>query len=193
HLWRPARFARLLERFAAAPAPNPVLPEGDFEAAIAAAGKPVGKRRPTDVLARLERLAEDARVPPIPEAQVAALTRILGLRAPASEALEVLHGLGSVLPTLGPATEAFSARLEALRSYGFVPEALPFEGSYGRTSMEYYDGFVFGFLAPDRPDLPVLASGGRYDALTRVLGGAAGGVPAVGGILRPEALLEVVP
>ncbi len=48
--------------------------------------------------------------------------------------------------------------------------ALDFEGSYGRTHMEYYDGFVFGFYAEARPDLPPVATGGRYDALTRALG-----------------------
>ena len=30
---------------------------------------------------------------------------------------------------------------------GIDAERLPFEASYGRTSMEYYDGFVFGFYA----------------------------------------------
>jgi ATP phosphoribosyltransferase regulatory subunit len=37
---------------------------------------------------------------------------------------------------------------------------LPFEASFGRTTMEYYDGFVFGFLAPSRPDLPPVAPAG---------------------------------
>ena len=38
--------------------------------------------------------------------------------------------------------------------------------------MEYYDGFVFGFTEA-RPDLPPVATGGRYDALTRCWGGGA--------------------
>jgi len=42
--------------------------------------------------------------------------------------------------------------------------------------MEYYDGFVFAFEDA--------ASGGRYDALTRVLGDGKP-VPAVGGVIRP--------
>jgi ATP phosphoribosyltransferase regulatory subunit len=62
---------------------------------------------------------------------------------------------------------------------------LDFEGSFGRTTLEYYDGFVFGFQAAARPDLPPVAAGGRYDALTRVLG-AGRAVPAVGGVIRPE-------
>jgi ATP phosphoribosyltransferase regulatory subunit len=67
---------------------------------------------------------------------------------------------------------------------------LDFEGSYGRTSLEYYDGFVFGFYAENRPDLPVIASGGRYDALTEVLGHGRS-IPAVGGVIRPEYVLAI--
>ena len=58
--------------------------------------------------------------------------------------------------------------------------------------MEYYDGFVFGFYAPARPDLPPIATGGRYDALTRLLGRGRS-IPAVGGVVRPDLLLEVAP
>ena len=49
--------------------------------------------------------------------------------------------------------------------------------------MEYYDGFVFSFHAA--ADMPPVASGGRYDALTAVLGQGRS-IPAVGGIIRPH-------
>ena len=65
---------------------------------------------------------------------------------------------------------------------------MAFEASYGRTTLEYYNGFVFGFTPENRPDLPQIAQGGRYDALTSALGRA---MPAVGGIIRPEALLSL--
>jgi ATP phosphoribosyltransferase regulatory subunit len=52
--------------------------------------------------------------------------------------------------------------------------------------MEYYDGFVFGFVGP-RDDLPAVATGGRYDALTAVLGQGRA-IPAVGGVIRPDIL-----
>jgi ATP phosphoribosyltransferase regulatory subunit len=69
-------------------------------------------------------------------------------------------------------------------------ENLEFETSYGRTSMEYYDGFVFGFYAEGRADLPPIATGGRYDALTSVLGQGRS-IPAVGGVMRPAMILAV--
>ena len=74
---------------------------------------------------------------------------------------------------------------------GIDVDALAFEAEFGRTTLEYYDGFVFGAVARGRPDLPPVASGGRYDALTRVLGGGRS-LPAVGGILRPEALVALI-
>lgn len=98
--------------------------------------------------------------------------------------------LRKVAPMLGSAAEQLEARAQALADTGIDVSSLPFEASYGRTTLEYYDGFVFGFHAPDRPDLPQIAQGGRYDALTRVVGGD-NGVPAVGGIIRPEAVLAL--
>ena len=79
--------------------------------------------------------------------------------------------------------------MAALDARGVGAADLPFEAAFGRTTLEYYDGFVFGFFAEGRPDLPVVASGGRYDALTAVLGQGRS-IAAVGGVIRPEALLE---
>ena len=45
-------------------------------------------------------------------------------------------------------------------------------------------------VAIDRADLPAVASGGRYDALTRALG-QGDTIPAVGGVIRPTQALEV--
>ena len=73
-------------------------------------------------------------------------------------------------------------------------ETVRFDASHGRRTMEYYDGMTFSFTSAANPDWPPVASGGRYDALTAVLGQGAGGgqapgqgrgIPAVGGIIRP--------
>jgi ATP phosphoribosyltransferase regulatory subunit len=94
-----------------------------------------------------------------------------------------LRGITPLLPAIAPAVDRFARRLDALSTRGIDVETLPFEASHGRTAMEYYDGFVFSFLGPD-PGLPPVASGGRYDALTRVLGQGRS-IPAVGGVIRP--------
>jgi ATP phosphoribosyltransferase len=101
-----------------------------------------------------------------------------------------LHDLAVDMPALAPAVARFDARLDALAARGIDVTALEFEGSYGRTTLEYYDGFVFGFYAEGRPDLPPVATGGRYDALTRQLGRGRE-IPAVGGVIRPELALAI--
>ena len=81
------------------------------------------------------------------------------------------------------------ARMDAMAGRGIDVDNLEFEGSYGRTSLEYYDGFVFGFYAVDRPELPPVATGGRYDALTAQMGQGRA-VPAVGGVIRPDLVVS---
>ncbi len=184
HLWRPARFQVLLERFSQPPG-------GADRAPKTPQSKVLGKRTPAEVAARLAHLAEDAHTPALEAREVAMIHDLLALQAPAPVALEHLRGMAQAWPALAPGVARLSQRLAALEARGIDVADLPFDGAYGRGSMEYYDGFVFGFTAPGRADLPIIASGGRYDALTQVLGGKAGGVPAVGGIIRPEALLAL--
>jgi len=93
-------------------------------------------------------------------------------------------------PCLKAPADAMEDRLQALAARRVSADDLPFAVSFGRTNMEYYDGFVFGFTAENRPDLPVVASGGRYDALTHVLGQGRS-IAAVGGVIRPEVLVSV--
>jgi ATP phosphoribosyltransferase regulatory subunit len=196
HLWRPERFRRLLDRFGPGHGAASAARSGLFgriaaegvAAAISGAGEPVGLREPGEVAARIARLGEEARTPPLGAAEMAALDAVLAVAGPSATALARLRDLAHALAGLGPACDRFERRLEALARRGVEAGALPFAASYGRTSLEYYDGFVFGFAAPGRADLPLLAQGGRYDRLTAVLGGGEG-IPAVGAILRPEALI----
>ena len=101
-----------------------------------------------------------------------------------------LRDIAVDLPAISGAVSQLDARAEALSARGVDVDSLDFEASYGRTSMEYYDGFVFGFYAEGRPDLPPVAQGGRYDALTAVLGQGRS-IPAVGGVLRPHLMLAL--
>ncbi len=194
HLWRPRRFQALLARYgeghAAATAARARLLEAEAlgltPTLVAEAGKPVGLRSAEDVAARVARLAEEAATPPLHPAEVARIEALLGVRGDAVAALGQLRRLAAPV-----AVDRLEARLDAFAARGIDPARLRFEASHGRTSLEYYDGFVFGALARGRPDLPAIASGGRYDALTRALGVGGAGIPAVGGMLRPEALLAL--
>ncbi len=188
HVWRPRRFRALLDRFSGR-APEPAarrrlldrLAADTPQALIAAAGPLVGLRDADEIAARANALLEDAKTPPIAALEAAMLYDLLSLETNAAAALTHLQGISRHLPAIGPAVDRFAARLQALTERGIDPATLPFEASHGRSAMEYYDGFVFSFLAGELP----VASGGRYDALTAVLGQGRS-IPAVGGILRPH-------
>jgi len=196
HIWRPRRFRALLDRFggrAPVPSSRAALLErcAKGENVMADIGPLIGLRGPDEIAARVEALIADAAEPPISAMQVELLDQIVKLREKAPDALEHLRDIAVDLPTIARAVERIEARLDALAARGVDVAALDFEGSYGRTTMEYYDGFVFGFYAEARPDLPPVATGGRYDALTRALG-AGRAIPAVGGVIRPALTLELM-
>ena len=181
HIWRPLRFSHLLQRFSAPSVPR--------EVTVSDAPQ-IGLRSAAEIGERLEILAEDAKTAPLSADQLAALNEVLNLKAPAPEALDRLKNIAANMPAIADAVERYGARLDALRTSGVPVEDVMFEGSYGRTSLEYYDGFVFGFYADTQPDWPPIVSGGRYDALTRVLGQGRA-IPAVGGVIRPELLVDL--
>ncbi len=195
HIWRPKRFRALLDRFAGR-APTPParaqllqrLATGTPEILIAAAGTFIGLRAPQDIATRARALIEDAAAAPIKAPEAALLYDLLSLQAPAQAALAHLRGITPMLPAIAPAVDRFAARLAALTKRGISVETLAFEASLGRTSMEYYDGFVFSFHG--QGDMPPVASGGRYDALTAVLGQGRS-IPAVGGVIRPHLVAAI--
>ena len=194
HVWRPQRFKRLLERYSAEAEVSTerakllqAVKDGSVHALIKASGAAHGVRSVDEIAARAEILLHEKEAASLSEAAVALVSSVLGLKSTMGQAAQELR---KVAPMLGAAADQLEARAQALSDAGIDASALPFEASYGRTTLEYYDGFVFGFDAPDHPDLPQIAQGGRYDALTRVLGDGKG-VPAVGGIIRPEAVLAL--
>lgn len=189
HIWRPRRFRTLLDRFAGR---SPVPPSRSaLLAGQAATDAPlIGLRSHADIEERIAALHEDAATPPLSGREVEQIEALLDVREVMPHALSRLHDLAVDMPDIALAVARVTAREAALRARGVDTETLVFETSYGRSSMEYYDGFVFGFRAEARADLPTVASGGRYDALTRQLGQGRE-IPAVGGVMRPGLMLEL--
>nr|WP_165455666.1 ATP phosphoribosyltransferase regulatory subunit [Paracoccus subflavus] len=182
HVWRPGRFARLLSRFSRPAAPRD-LP--DTAAAWA------GLRSRDEMDARIARLTADRDAGPLDPVWIARLERLFAIRAPLPVALADLRGLMGEWPDLAPAVRRIEVRTGMLSSAKIAPESVLFDASHGRHTMEYYDGFTFSFAAESRPDWPPVASGGRYDALTAVLGRGGRAIPAVGGIIRPGLVAEL--
>ena len=191
HLWRPRRFRALLDRFGGkTPLPATRIALLAADSPFASAGPDIGLRSRAEVETRIAVLREDAAAKPVSGEEIALIDAILGLRETAPHVLSALRDIAVDLPSIAPAVSRLTARLEALAQLGVDIDAIEFEGNFGRTSLEYYDGFVFGLYAHARPDLPPVATGGRYDALTRVLGQGRE-VPAVGGVIRPELVVTL--
>ena len=178
HLWRPGRFKALLARFSG---PARAVPVYVTEA------PEIGLRSKADVLARIERLQDDQSVAPISGEEIALIDRLLGVKGDAQNALSTLAEIARDMPSILPQVAAVDARFDAIAARGVPVDALGFEASFGRTALEYYDGFVFGFFFPGQTTLPPVATGGRFDALVRALGGD---MPAVGGVIRPGLIAD---
>ena len=191
HLWRPNRFKSLLDRFCGLSkvpeARVKLLAETD---PLKDAPSSIGLRSRTEVAARIDALKVDAALPPISKEERSLIDAILALSETIPNVLSALRDIAVDLPSISNAVDEMNGRAEAMSGKGLNIDTLRFEGSYGRTSLEYYDGFVFGFYATDRADLPALATGGRYDALTAQLGEGRA-VPAVGAVIRPDLLLTL--
>jgi ATP phosphoribosyltransferase regulatory subunit len=191
HIWRPRRFRALLDRFGGrAPVPPTRTALLALDDPLADLAPQIGQRDLGDVTARIEALREDMATDPIAGHELSAVETLLSVHEVAPFALQQLRDVAVDLPSILPALDRLERRITALSDRGVDINKLDFEASYGRTSMEYYDGFVFGFYAELRPDLPPIATGGRYDALTRQLGQGEE-IPAVGGVLRPGLMLEL--
>ena len=189
HIWRPRRFRALMERFsgrADVPASRVALLAA--EDAFAEAGPAIGLRTRHEVEARIAALREDEAAGPLSQGDVELMEAILAVQETLPNAVEQLSDIAVDMPAIADAVDGLAKRTRALAARGVDVAQLSFEASYGRASMEYYDGFVFGFYAEARADLTPVASGGRYDALTRQLGQGAE-IPAVGGVVRPGLML----
>jgi ATP phosphoribosyltransferase regulatory subunit len=191
HIWRPRRFRSLMNRFSEK---GSEIREENFarvRANMAAQNAPaIGLRTETEILDRVMALSTDASEDPISSGEIELLNDILSLKETLPNVLSALRDIAVDMEAILPAVNQLRARVDALDARGVDVENLEFETSYGRTSMEYYDGFVFGFYAEGRADLPPVATGGRYDALCAVLGQGRS-IPAVGGVMRPAMILAV--
>ena len=193
HIWRPRRFTQLLGRFSGrtpVPAARAALLASVNAAENSGCGAAhIGLRSEAEIAGRIGALQADAAAAPISMEEGALLQNLLDLSAKSPVALCQLRELAHSMPAIRPAVDRMSQRLDALAQRGIDVAGLDFEASHGRTTLEYYDGFVFSFHASD-PDLPPVASGGRYDALTQVLGQGRS-IPAIGGVIRPGMVADL--
>ncbi|MEO1493268.1 MAG: ATP phosphoribosyltransferase regulatory subunit [Pseudomonadota bacterium] len=201
HVWRPTRFQDLIAHAIAPPPPSALRaevialatdPRGLHDKATSAAGgEALGQRTMLEITQRTRTLAAAADEPRMPQADADVIAAVLAVQGPASAAADRLDN--ATRPAgidISPALERFVQRHAAITARDVPANALRFDAAFGRT-LEYYDGFVFEIRATEGDNHPPLAGGGRYDAMTARLGAVAP-VPAVGAMIRPEAMLEVL-
>ena len=195
HIWRPFKFKSLIDAYSGKGGGDAErvqrLDPSAAERLIDSAGPMIGIRSRSEILERIEAIADETRAPPLVPMEVEALSQILSVRGCAHSALDQLRVIQRKLPGIELSIDGFEDRLKALKSHGLDPSRISFEASYGRTTLEYYDGFVFGFVPESGDEAPPVVSGGRYDYLTRQLSGE-DSFPAVGGVVRPEAAVSLM-
>ncbi len=175
--WRPRAFKRLLERYSGGVGKHADLAE-EISAPV------IGLRSEAMIHARIKRLREDAKIPPMKSEDKALLLEILNLQGSLAEIDSRLEALAQNAQVLEPASEQFAKRNAALKAAGIDVNNTHFSASFGRETMEYYDGFVFGFYSGETS----VIAGGRYDRLAQSFG-ADHALSAVGMAYRPELFL----
>ena len=215
HIWRPKRFASLLEKYTGAETDDlgrrallKALGSLDPDDARAAVERMlalsetthVGLRGPEEIATRFIEQAEDAKAHPLSLEVVDAIETAATISAPSGEALARLRDLcQSAGIDITPALDRFEARLTHMQNVGIDAASLPFDGEFGR-NLEYYDGFVFELFCPILAETAgrraaQVAGGGRYDGLldaaSRAFGVAPSSGTAVGAAIRPEAIVAI--
>jgi len=215
HVWRPNRFASLLEDYAIGGAEDPgrhallkalgSLAPDDARAAVErmlalSETTHVGLRTPVEIASRFVEQAEDAQAKRLSREVVDVIEAAATMSAPSGEALNRLRDLSRAAGLdISPALDRFEARLEHLNALGLDAAALPFDGEFGR-NLEYYDGFVFELFCPIVASkrgrrAAQLAGGGRYDGLlgacSRAFNVDSVSGSAIGAAIRPETILAI--
>ncbi|MCY4006268.1 MAG: ATP phosphoribosyltransferase regulatory subunit [Rhodobacteraceae bacterium] len=189
HLWRPERFRQLLEKFSEKPDDGRQKEqlESEIEQNCRAAGIVIGQRRLSEVVENVLSQIHENRAPALPVEQLDSLDQLLDVKGDMQDSLLRLRQVAMDFPGIEKALDGIEQRMDALSRRGVAADDLRFEASFGRTRMEYYDGFVFGFFQGGE-EQPV-ALGGRFDFLTEALGKGRT-CPAVGGMIRPDLTLQ---
>ena len=167
HIWRPRRFRALLDRFAGARADAARARPAARHTAPGRARGADGRRRasssacasPEEVAARARALIEDAAHATDPRRRGGHARRpACRCPRPPPRRWPICATSRSTCPPSARRWTASPTGWRRWRRCGIDVDSLPFEASHGRTTLEYYDGFVFSFHA-DRTGWPPVAVG----------------------------------
>ena len=194
HLWRPDRFRQLLKQLSLGDSRSETrtdlflaIKNEKLEAYIQKNGPIIGKRTVDEILLRSKELLIEESKKPIPQVVVSMIEKIQSLKSSLCDAPKQISEYLSLGSELADVRDNLSSRIQSMSELGIDVSKLNFASNLTRTSLEYYDGFIFTSSIKGSPSLPPVVQGGRYNALTAIVGKGTS-IPAVGGIIRPEIL-----
>ena len=192
HLWRPKRFMKLLDLYSKqkkngrnirsfkitnfSPWKEKLLESKSF----------YGVRTKTDIKERIEILERELSQDLIANSERNFLLKLMKFQSNLSEAPKSMSSLSMIGGSFKKAIENFELRVGLLNEH-VDTKIVKFQVIYGLTTLEYYDGFVFGFQF-DHGKFPPIAQGGRYDSLYSSLSKKGRSLCAIGSMLRMDFL-----
>ncbi|MFL2801474.1 MAG: ATP phosphoribosyltransferase regulatory subunit [Paracoccaceae bacterium] len=198
-LWRPKRFLQVLKYFSNSSSYLnndkkqiiDLLNSGKLIKKLNNYDPIIGLRTKKDIIDRVSELSSDISSNQLKNTDVRLLENLLKISCSLSEAPKIIKNLTYSHEYLKKSAILLENRSEFLSELDIDVKKIDFEVSFGRTSMEYYDGFVFEMGSKNHTNSIPFAQGGRYNELTRILSqleGCEKSPSAVGGIIRPEIL-----
>ena len=198
-LWRPKRFLHVLKYFS-----NSIhfikkekkeiidlFNSGKLMEKINSHNSTIGLRTKKDIIERVSELSNDIVNNQLQDNDVKLLQNLLKISCSLVDAPKNIKKLTHSHDYLKKAAILLENRIDNLSELLINVKQIDFEVSFGRTSMEYYDGFVFEMGPKKQINSIPFAQGGRYNELTRILSRLQGyhkSTNSVGGIIRPEIL-----
>ncbi len=196
HIWRPERFKKLLEIFSNSVRDHQkhsILKDFDkfsVEKAINKSGPIFGIRTKRDIFERTELLKNELFENPIRTIDKSFIENVQRVHSSLRDAPKILKSISEESKKFSLAIENLQKRIDLLKEGNVNLEETEFMVTYGMTTLEYYDGFVFGFQGKNRR-LPPVAQGGRYDRLCQSLAKNKNGFGAIGSMIRLDFLQKI--
>ena len=192
HLWRPKRFMQLLDLYSEQKINDRNINLN--KRASSSMGKNklneiesvYGVRTKEDVEERIEILEQELSQNLIANSERSFLLKLMKYQSNLSDASKSMVSLAGVGKKYRQAIDNFEKRVGLLSEH-INTNKIKFQVIYGLTTLEYYDGFVFGFQL-ERGKYPPIAQGGRYDSLCSSLSQKGKSICAIGSMLRMDFL-----
>ena len=192
HLWRPKRFMQLLDLYSEEKISDRNINSHKGTTASIEKNKLTeiesvyGVRTKEDIEERVEILEQELSQNLIGRSEKNFLLRLMQYQSNLSEASKNMLSLAKVGKQYEKAVDTFESRVGLLSEH-VNTSRIKFQVIYGLTTLEYYDGFVFGFQF-ERGNYPPIAQGGRYDSLCSSLSQKGKSICAIGSMLRMDFL-----